>query len=194
MKKRIFQSILTLSTILSSLNSWAFQPEKLVENARLQIGQTLYYDPAYTALKYPMGDVPLSKGVCTDVIVRALRHQGIDLQQRIHEDMQKNFKQYPQKWALKRTDRNIDHRRVPNIMTYLKRQGYATSDQQYLAGDIVTWDLGRGLLHIGIISNTVVPLSKTALVIHNIGEGTRENDILHAYQIIGHYRLPTTLK
>lgn len=126
--------------------------------------------------------------------MRALRHQGIDLQQRIHEDMQKNFKQYPQKWALKRTDRNIDHRRVPNIMTYLKRQGYATSDQQYLTGDIVTWDLGRGLLHIGIISNTVAPLSKTALVIHNIGEGTRENDILHAYQIIGHYRLPTTLK
>lgn len=79
-------------------------------------------------------------------------------------------------------------------MTYLKRQGYATSDQQYLAGDIVTWDLGRGLLHIGIISNTVAPLSKTALVIHNIGEGTRENYILHAYQIIGHYRLPTTLK
>lgn len=194
MKKALFQTILTLGLVFYSLSSFAFQPRQLVDDARSQIGQTLYYDPAYTALKYPLGDVPILKGVCTDVIVRALRHQGIDLQQRIHEDMRNNFKQYPQKWSLKSTDKNIDHRRVPNIMTYFKRQGYTVQENQYLAGDIVTWDLGNGLVHIGIISNKVTLLSKTALVIHNIGYGTRENDILHEYKIIGHYRLPRTLQ
>ena len=176
-----------------SIHSWAFQPQQLVTNARSQIWKTLYYDPAYTALKYPMGDVPIVKGVCTDVVIRALRHQNIDLQQRIHEDMKANFKQYPKKWGLKSTDKNIDHRRVPNIMTYFQRQNFAVKDQNYLAGDIVTWDLGRGLTHIGIISDQTTMISKTPLVIHNIGYGTRENDILHEYKIIGHYRLPKTL-
>ena len=194
MKKVFYQCICTVSLVLSSLSTFAFQQVELVDDARSQILQTLYYDPAYTALKYPMGDVPIIKGVCTDVVIRALRHQGIDLQQRIHEDMQKNFKQYPQKWGLKGTDKNIDHRRVPNIMKYFERQGYATKDQQYLLGDIVTWDLGKGLTHIGIISNKTSMLSKTPLVIHNIGYGTRENDILHEYKIIGHYRLPHSLK
>ena len=183
--------ILSLVTVHCFINVsvWAFQANQLVSSARQQIGQTLYYDPAYTALKYPMGDVPLIKGVCTDVVIRALRHQGIDLQQRIHEDMQANFKSYPQKWGLKATDKNIDHRRVPNIMTYFKRQNYTISDQHYKAGDIVTWDLGKGLLHIGIISNNNTLLKRTPLVIHNIGSGTQENDILHAYKIIGHYRI-----
>lgn len=178
---------------LQSVQIWAFQSEKLVNDARSQILKTLYYDPAYTQLSYPMGDVPLIKGVCTDVVIRALRHQGIDLQQRIHEDMKANFKKYPQKWSLKATDRNIDHRRVPNIMTYFQRQGYQVNDQKYQAGDIVAWDLGKGLTHIGIISNKTTMLSKTPLVIHNIGSGTRENDILHEYKIIGHYRLPKTV-
>ena len=194
MKKVFYQCICAVGLVLSSLSTFAFQQVELVDDARSQILQTLYYDPAYTALKYPMGDVPIIKGVCTDVVIRALRHQGIDLQQRIHEDMQKNFKQYPQKWGLKGTDKNIDHRRVPNIMKYFERQGYATKDQQYLPGDIVTWDLGKGLTHIGIISNKTSMLSKTPLVIHNIGYGTRENDILHEYKIIGHYRLPHSLK
>ena len=177
-----------------SIHSWAFQPQQLVTNARSQIWKTLYYDPAYTALKYPMGDVPIVKGVCTDVVIRALRHQNIDLQQRIHEDMKANFKQYPKKWGLKSTDKNIDHRRVPNIMTYFQRQNFAVKDQNYLAGDIVTWDLGRGLTHIGIISDQTTMISKTPLVIHNIGYGARENDILYEYKIIGHYRLPDALK
>ncbi len=194
MKKVFYQCICAVGLVLSSLSTFAFQQVELVDDARSQIWQTLYYDPAYTALKYPMGDVPIIKGVCTDVVIRALRHQGIDLQQRIHEDMQKNFKQYPQKWGLKGTDKNIDHRRVPNIMKYFERQGYATKDQQYLPGDIVTWDLGKGLTHIGIISDKTSMLSKTPLVIHNIGYGTRENDILHEYKIIGHYRLPHSLK
>lgn len=176
-----------------AVQTWAFQNNKLVTDARSQIWKTLYYDPSYTQLKYPMGDVPLVKGVCTDVIIRALRHQNIDLQQRIHEDMKANFKKYPQKWGLKGTDKNIDHRRVPNIMTYFQRQGYQVNDQKYLAGDIVTWDLGKGLVHIGIISDKTTMFSNTPLVIHNIGYGTRENDILFEYKIIGHYRLPKNL-
>lgn len=170
--------------------TWALEPQKLVTDARQQIGKTLYYDPAYTSLKYPMGDVPLVKGVCTDVIIRALRLQGIDLQQRIHEDMKKNFSVYPKKWGLKTTDRNIDHRRVPNIMTYFKRQNYTVKNQQYLAGDIVTWDLGKGLVHIGILSDRKSVGSNTPLVIHNIGQGTQENNILHQFKMIGHYRIP----
>lgn len=170
--------------------TWALEPQKLVTDARQQIGKTLYYDPAYTALKYPMGDVPLVKGVCTDVIIRALRLQGIDLQQRIHEDMKKNFSVYPKKWGLKTTDRNIDHRRVPNIMTYFKHQNYTVKKQQYLAGDIVTWDLGKGLVHIGILSDRKSVGSNTPLVIHNIGQGTQENNILHQFKMIGHYRIP----
>nr|WP_174507642.1 DUF1287 domain-containing protein [Acinetobacter sp. Marseille-Q1620] len=191
MKIRIF--LIGAISALMSISIFAFQSTKLVDDARSQIGKTLLYDPAYTRLQYPNGDVPMVKGVCTDVVIRALRHQGIDLQQRIHEDMKKNFKQYPQKWGLKTTDKNIDHRRVPNIMTYFKRQGYEVKDQKYLAGDIVTWDLGKGLTHIGIISNKTTMLSKTPLVIHNIGYGTQENDILHDYRIIGHYRLPNSL-
>lgn len=179
--------IITIGVLLQQ--SWALEPKKLVMDARQQIGKTLYYDPAYTALNYPMGDVSLVKGVCTDVIIRALRLQGIDLQQRIHEDMKRNFTAYPKKWGLKTTDRNIDHRRVPNIMTYFKRQNYTVKNQQYLAGDIVTWDLGKGLVHIGILSDRKAVGSNTPLVIHNIGKGTEENNILHQFKIIGHYRI-----
>lgn len=180
---------LLVLTLAVNIQAYAIDGYKMVLDARQQIGRTLYYDPAYTQLKYPMGDVPLIKGVCTDVVIRALRHQGIDLQKVIHEDMKKHFKLYPKKWGLKSTDRNIDHRRVPNIMTYFKRKGYAVKDQNYLAGDIVTWDLGKGLVHIGIISNQKTLIKKTPLVIHNIGSGTQENDILHAYRITGHYRV-----
>lgn len=175
--------------ILNSTLIWAVSPTVLVNSAKSQIGKTLYYDPAYTKLKYPMGDVSLVKGVCTDVVIRALREQGLDLQQLIHEDMQKNFKVYPQKWGLKSTDKNIDHRRVPNIQTYFKRQGYELKSQNFLPGDIVTWDLGKGLVHIGIISDKKAFLSQTPLVIHNIGYGTQETNILYNYKITGHFRL-----
>lgn len=194
MKKTILKILSALFILSFSSLLWAFQPNKLVIDARSQIWKTLYYDPAYTKLNYPMGDVPLVKGVCTDVVIRALRHQGIDLQQRIHEDMKANFKHYPQKWGLKGTDKNIDHRRVPNIMTYFQRQGYAVKDQNYRAGDIVTWDLGKGLVHIGIVSDKTTLISKTPLIIHNIGQGTRENDILYEYKITGHYRIPNSAK
>lgn len=194
MIKPILKILSSLFLLSFSALLWAFQPMQLVDDARSQIWKTLYYDPAYTQIKYPMGDVPLVKGVCTDVVVRALRHQGIDLQQRIHEDMKANFKKYPQKWGLKGTDKNIDHRRVPNIMTYFQRQGYAVQDKNFKAGDIVTWDLGKGLVHIGIVSDKTTMLSKIPLIIHNIGHGTRENDILYEYKITGHYRIPHVVK
>lgn len=194
MRKKILHFVLACGLLLGSCSAFAFQANRLVQDARGQIGKTLYYDPSYSKLSYPMGDVPIVKGVCTDVVVRALRLQGIDLQQRIHEDMQKNFHAYPKNWGLKSTDKNIDHRRVPNIMTYFKRQGFAVQDQNYLAGDIVTWDLGKGLTHIGVVSNQTANFSNTPLIIHNIGRGTEENNILYQYKIIGHYRLPVNLK
>ena len=167
----------------------AFSSQQLVTDAKKQIGVTKYYDPAYTRLSYPMGDVPLIKGVCTDVVVRSLRQQGIDLQQKIHEDMRKHFKVYPNKWGLKAPDKNIDHRRVPNIATYFQRQGYQVTDQNYRIGDIVTWDLGQGLVHIGIVSDKKSFFQKTPLILHNIGRGAEESDILFKYKITGHYRI-----
>ena len=192
MKFKLSAFIILMMSVIISMQAFAIKSQQIVVDARQQIGQTLYYDPAYTALKYPMGDVPLIKGVCTDVIIRALRLQGMDLQKLIHEDMSKNFAVYPKKWGLKGTDRNIDHRRVPNIMTYFKRQGYEVQDKKYLAGDIVTWDLGKGLVHIGIISDKKSSFQETPLVIHNIGSGTQENNILFEYKITGHYRIPSS--
>ena len=143
-------------------------------------------------LAYPGGDVPIKTGVCSDVVVRALREMGIDLQKEIHEDMRKNFSAYPQKWGLRGPDKNIDHRRVPNLMRYFERHHTSlweklTVAENYRAGDIVTWDLGRGIVHIGIVSDK--DLGKTPLIIHNIGSGVREENILFQYRAIGHYRL-----
>ncbi len=176
------------AALLVAIPAWAISAQKLVTDARSQIGKTLAYDPAYTKLSYPMGDVPISKGVCTDVVVRALRGQNMDLQQLIHEDMKKNFHAYPKKWGLKSPDKNIDHRRVPNIATYFKRKGYEVKDGVYKAGDIVTWDLGKGLVHIGIVSDKTV--AGTPLIIHNIGAGTKEENILFRFKITGHFRIP----
>ena len=189
MKLKFSTFFILMMSLVINMQAFAIKSQQIVLDARQQIGQTLYYDPAYTTLKYPMGDVPMIKGVCTDVIIRALRLQGVDLQKLIHEDMKKNFAVYPKKWGLKSTDRNIDHRRVPNIMTYFNRQGYEIKDKNYKAGDIVTWDLGKGLVHIGIISNQKSLVNSTPLVIHNIGSGTQENNILFDYKITGHYRI-----
>ena len=189
MKLKFRTFFILIMSLVINMQALAVKSQQIVLDARQQIGQTLYYDPAYTTLKYPMGDVPMIKGVCTDVIIRALRLQGVDLQKLIHEDMKKNFAVYPKKWGLKSTDRNIDHRRVPNIMTYFQRQGYEIKDKNYKAGDIVTWDLGEGLVHIGIISNQKSLVNSTPLVIHNIGSGTQENNILFDYKITGHYRI-----
>jgi hypothetical protein len=170
----------------------AVQPEQLVLAAREQLGVTLGYDPAYRQLGYPGGDVPLATGVCTDVVIRALRKQGLDLQQLVHEDMRAHFAAYPRNWGLSRPDRNIDHRRVPNLMTYFSRRGFSLPPSgdpaTYRAGDVVTWDLGNGLTHIGILSDRS-SASGVPLVLHNIGRGVQEEDILFRFKVIGHYRL-----
>ena len=125
------KKLLFLSLLLGlSFSVWAFQPDQLVKDARSQIGKTLYYDPAYTSLKYPMGDVPLIKGVCTDVVIRALRKQNIDLQQRIHEDMKLNFKKYPQKWGLKGTDKNIESSSCPEYSNLFSTTRLCCSRQE----------------------------------------------------------------
>jgi uncharacterized protein YijF (DUF1287 family) len=183
-------SVLLMSMMSSFLQSvWALSPTQLVNDARSQIGVTTAYDPSYRQLNYPMGDVPISTGVCTDVLIRALRQQNIDLQQRIHDDMRAHFSKYPKTWGLKKPDKNIDHRRVPNIMRYFERRGYQVSDAVFKAGDIVAWDLGKGLLHIGLVSDKTTMMRKTPLIIHNIGAGVQQDDILHRYKIIGHYRI-----
>ena len=180
-------------SILLSAQAWALQADALVTAAREQVGVTLSYDPAYRRLSYPNGDVPLTTGVCTDVVIRALRQQGLDLQQAVHQDMRANFRLYPKNWGLSRPDSNIDHRRVPNLMTWFKRQGWALplgqDAERYRPGDIVTWDLGGGLTHIGIISDRQAG-SGVPLVLHNIGRGTQEEDILFSFKITGHYRIP----
>ncbi|MDU8928096.1 DUF1287 domain-containing protein [Alisedimentitalea sp. MJ-SS2] len=166
----------------------------LITSARSQIGITTIYDGAYQSLSYPGGDVPRERGVCTDVLIRALRDaHGIDLQKLVHEDMRAAFSRYPAIWGLQRPDRNIDHRRVPNLRRYFKRGGMALPmpDEQtiFLPGDIVTWTLGRGLPHIGIVSDQLVPGTERPMIIHNVGAGARLEDFLLRYPMTGHYRL-----
>ena len=187
---RHHNSIPSIDTVF--LQQEITEPEEpspqIVQSARNQIGKTLRYDPAYTKLTYPMGDVPMEKGVCTDVVIRALREQNIDLQELVHQDMSRNFSVYPKRWGLKQPDTNIDHRRVPNLMTYFTRQGWAVQDTNYQAGDIVTWELKGNRPHIGIVSDRKI--GDRPLIIHNIGSGTREDDVLYRYTITGHFRLP----
>lgn len=186
---RNFKNLVKFVLLLAGLNLLAFSPNQFVKDARSQIGVTIYYDASYEKLAYPMGDVDISKGVCTDVIVRALRGQNIDLQELIHKDMSANFSSYPKNWGLKNTDKNIDHRRVPNIAAYLKRKGYAVSDKIYKAGDIVTWALSDGRPHIGIVSDKRSFFANTPLIIHNIGQGVQEENVLNEFKITGHFRI-----
>ena len=165
--------------------------DKLAVDAKKQIGVTVSYDPTYRQLDFPRGDVPQETGVCTDVVVRAYRLQNIDLQQLINVDMKSSFSAYPKIWGLKSTDKNIDHRRVPNIETYLKRHGQTlsmTDKDSFKTGDVVSWRLpNSNLPHIGIVSDNTAN-DGTPLIIHNIGRGTQEENILFAYPIHGHYR------
>jgi uncharacterized protein len=164
----------------------------VVEGAIEQTGYTFTYDPSYVKIGYPGGDLPLDKGVCADVIVRAFRRGGVDLQKEVHEDMQRSFSAYPNKWGLRKPDTNIDHRRVPNLMTYFKRvrKSLAITDdpKDYLPGDVVAWDLGNGLLHIGIVTNRKSEGGQNFSIVHNIGAGARLEDVLFSWRIIGHYR------
>jgi len=150
------------------------------------------YDPAYFVLKYPNGDVPADKGVCTDVVIRAYRKLGIDLQKEVHEDMVKNFSKYPKKWSLKKPDSNIDHRRVPNLQVFFAKFGkvkpITNAPKDYVPGDIVTWDLPKNLTHIGIVVNKKSPDGKRFMIVHNIGAGQVLQDCLFDWTITGHYQ------
>lgn len=150
------------------------------------------YDPGYYIIPYPNGDVPADRGVCTDVIIRAYRKLGIDLQQKIHEDMKVNFSKYPNNWGLKKANRNIDHRRVPNQAKFFSRFGVileiSNKGEDYLPGDIVTWDLGNGINHVGIVTGRVSKDNKRPLIVHNIGKGQVLEDCLFKFRITGHYR------
>ena len=164
--------------------------DAVIEGAKRQVGKTLFYDSAYRRIGYPGGDVPLEKGVCTDVIVRAYRHAGVDLQVLVHEDMKRNFGAYPKNWGLRKPDTNIDHRRVPNLATFFKRKGAALpvtrKGSDYRPGDVVTWRLSSGVPHIGLVSD--VRKGDRYLVVHNIGSGAQIEDVLFAYELTGHYR------
>ena len=167
--------------------------KKLLESAVEQTNITKNYDPNYVVIPYPNGDVPIETGVCSDVVVRAFRKAGIDLQKAVHEDMQANFNAYPQKWSLKTPDSNIDHRRVPNLQTFFTRQGKSLpitdKTEDYQPGDVVAWDLnGKGMTHIGIVSNRYNETTKRYSIIHNIGSGTQTEDVVFDWKIIGHYR------
>jgi uncharacterized protein YijF (DUF1287 family) len=156
----------------------------------MQVGVTTVYDNRYTKIPYPGGDVPLERGVCCDVIVRAYRNAGVDLQRLVHEDMVSSFSAYPRIWGLSHPDTNIDHRRVPNLATFFTRHGrrLPVSDRpgDYLPGDIVTWRLRTGSTHIGLVSDRTE--AGRPLCIHNVGYGTKLEDVLFAYTITGHFR------
>jgi uncharacterized protein len=170
----------------------------LAEAARSQVGVTVRYEGAYARIAYPNGDVPKDRGVCTDVVIRAYRTFGVDLQVLVHQDMQRAWKAYPNPWRMKGMDTNIDHRRVPNLATFFARRGQVVSvssdPKRFLPGDLVTWRLLSGLPHIGIVSDRK-GASGAPLVIHNIGAGAQEEDALFAFPLSGHYRyLPEPIR
>lgn len=185
----LFLVLLFFPHLAFSQDSFAL---KLSDAAVELTKQRVEYDPTYFSIPYPNGDVPSNKGVCTDVIVRAYRKVGTDLQKEVHEDMKKNFSVYPKKWGLKTTDKNIDHRRVPNLMTFFERHGKvlkkSVSPTDYQPGDIVTWDLGGGITHIGIVINKKSEDKTRYLIVHNIGRGQEIADCLFTYKVTGHYK------
>ncbi|WP_227021608.1 DUF1287 domain-containing protein [Oceaniferula marina] len=166
----------------------------LVEAARWQVGKTTGYNGAYVSLSYPNGDVPLATGVCTDVVIRAMRRaRKMDLQKLVHLDMRAHFSKYPNHWGLKRTDRSIDHRRVPNLKTYFDRCGWSVkvskNKEDYLPGDLVTCTVAGKLPHMMVVSDRRAE-DGTPLIIHNIGAGVKEESLLFEFPITGHFRLP----
>lgn len=165
--------------------------QKVIDYGIEQTTLTNTYDPAYTQLTYPNGDVPIEKGVCTDVVIRSFRKADVDLQKEVHEDMKKNFSSYPKKWGLTKPDTNIDHRRVPNLQTFFTRKGKSLpvtdKAEDYKPGDIVSWDLG-GLPHIGLVTNLWSEKTKRYIIAHNIGAGARLEDRLFDWKVTGHYR------
>lgn len=168
--------------------------EKLSNAAISIIDETVQYDPSYIGIKYPNGDVPKNKGVCTDVVIRAYRKLGIDLQKEVHEDLKANFSLYPnlKKWGLKKPDTNIDHRRVPNLEVFFTRKGkkleVSDNPNDYKTGEIVTWMINGKLPHIGIVTHKKSADGKRPLLVHNVGGGQVLEDCLFSYEIVGHFR------
>ncbi|PKQ61755.1 DUF1287 domain-containing protein [Labilibaculum filiforme] len=165
--------------------------DRLAKEAIKLTEQRVVYDPSYFSIAYPNGDVPSDKGVCTDVVIRAYRKLGIDLQKEVHEDMKANFSLYPKIWGLQHPDKNIDHRRVPNLMRFFERHGeeklISRNNSDYLPGDVVCWNLGGAITHIGIVINKKSQDGDRYLIVHNIGAGQVIEDCLFDFTIIGHY-------
>ena len=181
-------SFLTIGSIVGQTNFY----DRLADSAFVLTKQRVVYDPSYFQIKYPNGDVPANKGVCTDVVIRAYRKLGIDLQKAVHEDMKANFGKYPKRWGASRPDKNIDHRRVPNLMTFFARHGtvkaISNNPGDYQPGDIVCWNLSGGATHIGLVSRKKSNDGQRYAIVHNIGDGQLLEDCLFEYKIIGHYR------
>lgn len=187
--------IATLACLLIIPNASHADPDfgqKLSKAALERTIHSVRYDGSYKAISYPNGDVPGDTGVCTDVVIRSYRVLGIDLQKRVHEEMKAHFSAFPNQWGLKRTDANIDHRRVPNLQVFFSRKGKSLkvthSPKDYQSGDIVTWLLDNNLPHIGIVVDQRSADGKRPLIVHNIGTGPKLEDRLFAFQITGHYR------
>lgn len=193
------KTLFLCSVLLSLGNAWAGVSSQtfasaLVNAAKERTLHQVTYDGSYFGINYPNGDIPAHLGVCTDVIIRSFRQLGVDLQQAVHEDMRINFSAYPSHriWGLTRPDKNIDHRRVPNLRVFFKRHGLTLpvtdNSADYLPGDLVTWVLPGNLPHIGIVIDDNSADSKRPLIVHNIGSGPKINDMLFDYPISGHYR------
>ncbi|MCU7830466.1 MAG: DUF1287 domain-containing protein [Candidatus Thiodiazotropha sp. (ex Myrtea sp. 'scaly one' KF741663)] len=190
----MMRSLLVICLLYSQSSfSQGFESD-LVAAAIARTTHEVHYNGSYFAIPYPNGDVPPGIGVCTDVIIRSYRAIGADLQRLVHEDMARNFSSYPSKriWGLDSTDRNIDHRRVPNLQTYFNRHGenlpVTEQKQDYAPGDIVTWMLPGNLPHIGIVTHKTSIRTGNPLIAHNIGAGPKLDDMLFSYKITGHYR------
>ena len=165
--------------------------EKLSNAAISIIDENVVYTPDYVSLKYPNGDVPAKTGVCSDVVIRAYRKLGVDLQKEVHEDMKANFSKYPTKWGLKKTDTNIDHRRVPNLEVFFERKGkkleVSNNPNDYKTGEIVTWMINGKLPHIGIVTHKK-SIDGNPMIVHNVGGGQVAEDCLFSWEIVGHFK------
>ena len=191
MRKTLLNIAFYILTVSAALGQTTFY-DRLADSAIILTKQKVQYDPSYFQISYPNGDIPAGKGVCTDVIIRAYRKLGIDLQKEVHEDMKANFSKYPKNWGLSKPDKNIDHRRVPNLMTFFSRHGTVKQISQnpddYFPGDVVCWNLGGAITHIGIVSKKKAADGQRHLIFHNIGAGQVMEDCLFSFKIIGHYR------
>jgi hypothetical protein len=186
-----------ISTAAAQVGSASARHEftkRLVAAAVERTHHSVRYVSAYVRIPYPGGDVPADTGVCTDEVIRSYRTVGVDLQKEVHEDMVENFGAYPNKrrWLLAHPDSNIDHRRVPNLMVFFARKGESlpitSRAEDYAPGDLVTWDLGGGVPHIGIVVDQKLRGSGRYQIVHNIGEGPKLEDVLFNWKITGHYR------